>query len=88
MTMDKFGHLTGRSLNTFKRDFHKAFTTTPQKWLTQKRLELAHYHLAEKQRKPADIYLEVGFENLSHFSFAFKKYYGYPPTAALGQKSF
>ncbi|QJD80353.1 helix-turn-helix domain-containing protein [Spirosoma rhododendri] len=87
MSMDKFGHLTGRSLNTFKRDFQKAFNTTPQKWLTQKRLELAHYHLAQSQRKPADIYLEVGFENLSHFSFAFKKYYGYPPTAVLRQKS-
>lgn len=87
MTMDKFGHLTGRSLNTFKRDFQKTFNTTPQKWLTQKRLELAHYQLAEKQRKPADIYMETGFENLSHFSFAFKKYYGYPPTAALRQKS-
>ena len=87
MTMDKFGHLTGRSLNTFKRDFHKAFHTTPQKWLTQKRLELAHYQLAEKQRKPMDIFLEAGFENLSHFSFAFKKHYGYPPTAAMRQKS-
>ena len=87
LTMDKFGHLTGRSLNTFKRDFHKAFNTTPQKWLTQKRLELAHYQLAEKQRKPVDIFLEAGFENLSHFSFAFKKQYGYPPTAVLRQKS-
>jgi AraC-like DNA-binding protein len=87
LTMDKFGHLTGRSLNTFKRDFHKAFNTTPQKWLTQKRLELAHYQLAEKQRKPVDIFLDAGFENLSHFSFAFKKQYGYPPTAALRQKS-
>lgn len=81
MTLDKFGQLTGRSLNTFKRDFQKAFNTTPQKWLTQKRLELAYYHLAQHQRKPAEIYLEVGFENLSHFSFAFKKHYGYPPTA-------
>ncbi|GAB4016363.1 helix-turn-helix domain-containing protein [Spirosoma koreense] len=85
LTMTKFGQLTGRSLSTFKRDFQKAFHTTPQKWLTQKRLALAHYQLAEKQRHPADIYLEAGFENLSHFSFAFKKYYGYPPTAALGQ---
>jgi AraC-like DNA-binding protein len=87
MPMDKFGHLTGRSLNTFKRDFQKAFNTTPQKWLTQRRLELAYYHLTQNQRKPVDIYLEVGFENLSHFSFAFKKYYGYPPTAVSRQQS-
>ncbi len=80
MPIEKFGHLTGRSLTTFKRDFKKAFNTTPQKWLTKKRLELAHYQLAEKKRKPIDIYLEVGFENLSHFSYAFKKHFGYAPT--------
>ena len=61
-------------------DFRKAFHTTPQKWLTQKRLELAHYQLGEKHRKPGDVYIEVGFENLSHFSFAFKKHFGYTPS--------
>lgn len=80
MPLEKFGYLTGRSLTTFKRDFKKAFNTTPQKWLTQKRLELAHYELAEKKRKPVEVCYETGFENLSHFSFAFKKHFGYPPT--------
>ncbi len=80
MTMDKFAYLTGRSISTFKRDFKKAFKTTPQRWLTQKRLELAHYQLGEKKRKPTDVYFEAGFENLSHFSYAFKKYFGYSPT--------
>jgi AraC-like DNA-binding protein len=81
MTMEKFGYLTGRSLTTFKRDFKKAFHTTPQKWLTQKRLELAHYQLTEKKRKPVEVYFEVGFENLSHFSYVFKKRFGYSPNA-------
>lgn len=81
MSMEKFGYLTGRSLTTFKRDFKKTYNSTPQKWLTQKRLELAHYHFTEKKRKPIDVYFEVGFENLSHFSFAFKKHFGYAPTA-------
>src|SRR5690606_20446921 len=85
MTMERFGYLTGRSLTTFKRDFKKAFNTTPQRWLTQKRLELAHYHLAEQKRKPIEICYEVGFENLSHFSYAFKKHFGYAPTNLLGQ---
>jgi len=80
MPLEKFGYLTGRSLTTFKRDFHKAFNITPQRWLTQKRLELAHYHLTEKNKNPVDIYYETGFENLSHFSFAFKKRFGYSPT--------
>jgi AraC-like DNA-binding protein len=79
MTLDRFGYLTGRSLATFRRDFKKAFNTTPQKWLTEKRLELAHYQIATQQQNPVDVYVEAGFENLSHFSYAFKKHFGYPP---------
>ncbi|WP_379964547.1 helix-turn-helix domain-containing protein [Epilithonimonas sp. UC225_85] len=85
MSLAKFGYLTGRSLTTFKRDFHKNFNMTPQRWLTKKRLELAHYQLAEKNRKPIDIYYEIGFENLSHFSYAFKKHFGYAPTRLTRQ---
>jgi AraC family transcriptional regulator, exoenzyme S synthesis regulatory protein ExsA len=83
MPLEKFCYLTGRSLTTFKRDFRKAFATTPQRWLTKKRLELAHYEFVEKKRKPVDVCYEVGFENLSHFSFAFKKQFGYAPTELL-----
>lgn len=88
MPMEKFGYLTGRSITTFKRDFKKAFNTTPQKWLTQKRLELAHYHFVEKNKKPIDVCYEVGFENLSHFSFAFKKHFGYAPTELIQRHNY
>ncbi|HLT53274.1 MAG TPA: helix-turn-helix domain-containing protein, partial [Flavobacteriaceae bacterium] len=85
MPLETFGYLTGRSLTTFKRDFSKIYNTTPQRWLTTKRLELAHYQLTKNNRKPVDVYLETGFENLSHFSFAFKKHFGYAPTALLSR---
>ncbi|RZK57997.1 MAG: AraC family transcriptional regulator [Pedobacter sp.] len=87
LTMEKFGCLTGRSLTTFKRDFKKVFNTTPQKWIIQKRLELAHYQISEKGQKPIEVYLETGFENLSHFSFAFKKHFGYTPTDLTDQQA-
>lgn len=80
MPLEKFSYLTGRSLTTFKRDFRKIYNTTPQRWLTQKRLALAYYQLVEKNRKPSEVYLETGFENLSHFSYAFKKQFGMAPT--------
>lgn len=79
LPLEKFGYLTGRSLTTFKKDFKNAFNCSPGRWLTRKRLELAHYQLAEQHRKPSEVYLDAGFEDLSHFSFAFKKLYGYPP---------
>ncbi len=77
ISMERFAYLTGRSLSTFKRDFQRIFNLPPQKWLHQKRLEQAHYLIAEKKQKPSDVYLEVGFENLSHFSTAFKQAFGY-----------
>lgn len=79
LPLEKFAYLCGRSLSSFKKDFKAIFNTTPGKWLTAKRLELAHYKISVQKKKPSEIYLDAGFENLSHFSFAFKKQYGYSP---------
>jgi AraC-like DNA-binding protein len=76
----RFAYLTGRSLATFKRDFEKVFHTSPNRWLQQKRLNDAYYLIKEKGWRSSDVYLEVGFKDLSHFSFAFKKTYGIAPS--------
>ncbi|OQP51924.1 helix-turn-helix domain-containing protein [Niastella populi] len=78
--LNRFAYLTGRSLATFKRDFEKTFHTSPGNWLLQKRLEEAYYLIKQKGNKPSDVYLEVGFEDLSHFSYAFKNAYGISPS--------
>jgi len=72
----QFAKLTGRSISSFKRDFTKTFDTTPERWLQKRRLEMAYFLISQKKRKPSDVYLEVGFENLSHFSTSFKKEFG------------
>jgi len=82
-SLDAFARLTGRSLATFKRDFEKLFSTTPAKWLKEKRLEEAYRLIHQKQKKSADIYIDLGFENLSHFYTAFKKKYGMTPSQSL-----
>ncbi|MET0393803.1 MAG: AraC family transcriptional regulator [Chitinophagaceae bacterium] len=79
--VSRFARLTGRSLAGFKRDFEKIFHTSPGQWLQQRRLSEAHYQIREQGRRPSDVYLDVGFENLSHFSFVFKKAYGVSPSA-------
>jgi len=39
-----------------------------------------------KGQKPSDIYLDLGFESLSHFSVAFKKMFGFAPAALANRK--
>jgi AraC-like DNA-binding protein len=81
VSLDRFAYLTGRSLATFKRDFKRIFLEPPSRWLQQKRLQTAYDLMVNKQLKASDVYLEVGFENLSHFSYAFKNQFGFPPSA-------
>ncbi len=81
VTQDKLAFLTGRSLATFKRDFEKTFGTTPNKWIQEQRLRDAYYLIHEKKLRPSDVYLQVGFESLSHFSYAFKQFFGKNPSA-------
>ena len=83
--LGQFAKLTGRSLSTFKRDFTKTFADSPEKWLKRQRLERAHYLLTQEHRSPTDVYVEVGFENLSHFSDSFKRQFGYNPRQAIHQ---
>jgi AraC-like DNA-binding protein len=78
--LEQFAKLTGRSLSTFKRDFATIFNRTPEKWLRTQRLEKAHFLITQKNKRSSDIYLELGFETLSHFSYAFKKQFGQAPT--------
>jgi AraC-like DNA-binding protein len=76
LPIDAFAKLTGRSLSGFKRDFQESFNTSPKKWLKEKRLQEAYYLIKHKNKKPTDIYLDLGFENLSHFYYSFKEKYG------------
>jgi AraC-like DNA-binding protein len=76
----EFAGLTGRSLAGYKRDFLKIFGMAPRQWLLEKRLTEARGLIENKNKKPSAIYLDLGFESLSHFSYSFKKKFGVAPT--------
>ncbi|EGK01566.1 MULTISPECIES: helix-turn-helix domain-containing protein [Dysgonomonas] len=80
LSLQEFAHYTGRSLTSFKRDFASIFNEPPGRWLVKKRLHDAYNQIVNKNQKPSEVYQEVGFKNLSHFSTAFKKEFGYPPS--------
>lgn len=80
VSIERFAYLTGRSLTTFKKEFQEIFHETPSRWLVQRRLQEAYFQIEKEGRKPTDIYLDLGFEDLSHFSYAFKKKFGVAPS--------
>jgi len=77
--LEHFAKLSGRSLTSFKREFAEIFKSPPSIWLKNKRLSEAYYLIGHKNQKPQDIYLDLGFENLSHFYSCFKQKYGTTP---------
>lgn len=87
VSIERFAFLTGRSISAFKRDFRRIFNETPSRWLVLKRLQEAYFLIDQKGLKPSDIYLDLGFETLSHFSFSFKKQFGLTPSALSDKKT-
>jgi len=85
LPVSKFAELTGRSTSAFQRDFRRHFGLSTATWLLQRRLEAAHVALLTPGSRPSEVYLEVGFEDLAHFSRSFKKAFGYNPSQVARQ---
>ena len=79
LRLEEIAFLCNMSLSTFKRHFTSEYNEAPGKWLKDKRLQKAKELLQEGQLKASDIYLEIGYNNLSNFSIAFKNKFGISP---------
>ncbi len=80
LNLDQYAELTQRSLSSFKREFKEIFSDTPGKWLTKRRVKHAAYLIANSDLSISQLAYESGFEDLSHFSRAFKKIMGLSPS--------
>lgn len=78
--LQELSALSGRSLSSFKREFKQIFGTSPSKWIKEKRLRLARELIIHTGQRPTEVYLDVGFEDYSHFSKSYKSYFGYLPS--------
>ena len=69
----------GVSLATVERFFHDTLRQCPRAWLAEDRMRCARELLVdgEKVKETARI---LAYKNQHHFSFAFKKHHGYPPS--------
>ncbi|MDN6311089.1 MAG: AraC family transcriptional regulator, partial [Psychroflexus sp.] len=79
LKLEEIAFLCNMSLSTFKRNFITEYKTSPGKWFHDKRLQKAKRLLEDGGCKPAELYLEFGYNNLSNFSIAFKNKFGISP---------
>ena len=79
LNSEELAFLCNMSLSTFKRKFQDIYNTSPRKYVISERMKIAE-RMLRNQRKPSEIYFELGYENLSSFSSQFKKHFGMAPT--------
>jgi len=80
LSLNELAFLANRSLATFKRDFEKEYGISPGKYIRERKLDIAKHELTEGGALN-DIYLQLGYENASNFTSAFKKQFGQTPKA-------
>jgi AraC-like DNA-binding protein len=79
LPVDEFARMCGMSLSTFKRNFEAVYGDTPGRWLLRRRLDHAQRLLSTSGRTVSETAFDSGFENVSHFSRAYKSRFGISP---------
>jgi AraC-like DNA-binding protein len=79
VSLEELAFLCNISLSSFKRHFTRIYGTSPNKWLLQRRMELARELLQHYNEKPSDVYHKVGYENHSSFTKSFRQFFGVTP---------
>lgn len=79
LKLEEIAFLCNMSLSTFKRKFAVVYGQTPNRWLQTKRLQRAKELLKQGSLRPTEIFSDFGYENLSSFTFAFKRQFGMTP---------
>lgn len=76
-------HAVGTNETSLKHNFKAVYGITVFGYLTACRMERAKTLLVKENLKVALVAQEVGYKYASHFSAAFRKYFGYLPTKIL-----
>ncbi|ANT63359.1 transcriptional regulator (plasmid) [Salipiger sp. CCB-MM3] len=77
----ELAELAGLSESWLTRAFKQSLGTTPQRWLTQLRLEAAMALMTDSPMPLAEIAAEVGFADQAHLTRAFRSAHGVTPGA-------
>lgn len=63
LLIEEIAAYTGRSLAAFKRDFRKISDLPLQRWIMQKRLNVAYERIKNEGENIGDVCFDVGFKN-------------------------
>lgn len=77
----------GRSVSTIRNTFKENNRITIATYIEQKRMKLANELLLQEQKTITEIAMECGFVNTNTFYKAYRRVYGYAPSAKTEQKS-
>ncbi|RNL75274.1 AraC family transcriptional regulator [Sinomicrobium pectinilyticum] len=80
VSLSDLAYLSGRSLSSFRRDFHAIYRTNPAAWIREKRMAKAKELLKSTTLSVSEICYQTGYENISHFSRLYKSVYGCRPS--------
>lgn len=81
-TVAELSALVGVNRNKLNNGFKELFGVTPQKFLEDRRFELAMEQVKKTDKHVGQIGYELGYQNQGSFSSAFKRYYGVSPSEA------
>ncbi|HMR18785.1 MAG TPA: AraC family transcriptional regulator [Sphingobacterium sp.] len=80
-TIRQLAMMVGVNEFKLKTGFKKTFQTTIHSYVVKKRMQIAYEMMqTDSALLVRQVALEVGYQNPSHFSAAFKEYFGYGPS--------
>ncbi len=81
LSISELAKEVGTNVAYLKKHFKDTFGTTVFGYTLQYRMELSQSLLSNSDLSISDVAYQVGYKHATHFSQAFKKYYGYLPNS-------
>jgi AraC family transcriptional regulator, transcriptional activator of the genes for pyochelin and ferripyochelin receptors len=79
-TLTELSRIAGLNEYKLKRGFKETFDKTVFQYLAETRLDIGRSQLLEGKKPVTEIAFELGYSSLQHFSAAFAKKFGMPPS--------
>ena len=82
-TIKKLSLMVGMNESKLKSSFKQSYNSTIHSYIVKLRMQMAYQLISEGNLLIKEIAIKVGYQNPSHFSAAFKEFYGFGPSFVL-----